>query len=64
MIQTTESTGTMSTQKKIVDPPEGWRYGFPAELPDNMTLKELFIKHNYPEELRELGYKYSRYWYE
>lgn len=47
----------------MVDPPEGWRYGFPAELGDGQTLEELFVKHNYPEEMRELGHKYSRYWY-
>ena len=46
----------------VVDPPEGWRYGFPASLPDNLTLEQLLRAHRYPEELIALALKYTRYW--
>lgn len=37
----------------LIDPPEGWKYGFPREykpLP-NETAKEFCIRHGYPEKL-------------
>ena len=45
---------------KIVDPPEGWRYGFPAPLQEDYVqqLKDA----GYPEKDMELAFKYSRYW--
>lgn len=46
----------------LVDPPSGWRYGFPCELPEGMTLEELLKKKNYPEKDIELALKYSRWW--
>ena len=47
---------------RMVDPPSGWRYGFPkrwdpVKAPD---LKEWFISEGYPEEDIELAMKYSR----
>ena len=42
----------------IVDPPEGWKYGFPAPL-----------EEDYEQQLKDAGYpdielamKWSRYW--
>lgn len=51
----------MSEYKRTwVDPPEGWRYGFPKMLDDDyFTMGEnttpWFIKHGYPKELIEKG---------
>lgn len=61
----------------IVDPPEGWRYGFPKclmEVPHDVGLedvvfpkevyKDLLGFYRYPEEMIDLALKYSRYWIE
>jgi hypothetical protein len=51
--------------KRYIDPPSGWRYGFPKVLPDGVTdLSAWFIKNGYPEKDVELALKYSRYWSE
>ena len=40
----------------MIDPPEGWKYGFPRPAPQNWGLweweqkKEWYIEHDYPEE--------------
>lgn len=47
-----------------VDPPEGWRYGFPAILEKDEPLEHLLIKHKYPETLFTLALNHSRYWTE
>jgi len=50
----------------MIDPPSGWKYGFPMPLPDprpENTMKWL-IEMGYPEkEIEAMGqYFYSRYW--
>lgn len=50
--------------KTIVDPPSGWRYGFPCELPEGKDYVELLRENGYPEKDIELALKYSRYWTE
>jgi hypothetical protein len=59
---------TVGSKKKIIDPPSGWKYGFPKEIPENVTtledFKEWFIKNGYPEKDIELALKYSRVWEE
>jgi len=48
----------------FVDPPEGWRYGFPKPYPhgnDYSKLREWFLSEGYPEKDIELALKYS--WY-
>lgn len=54
------------TKKTIIDPPSGWKYGFPKVLPDeqkNRTL-EWLVENGYPqEEIDSCGkYFYCRYW--
>jgi len=46
--------------KTIVDPPSGWRYGFPAPLQEDYTkqLKDA----GYPEKDIDMALKHSRYW--
>ncbi len=46
----------------MVDPPGGWRYGFPAPLQDDY-LQQL-IDAGYPTAEMDLAFKYSRYWEE
>lgn len=48
------------TKQTIVDPPEGWKYGFPAPLEED--YEEQLRKAGYPGEDIELALKHSRYW--
>ena len=54
----------------VIDPPSGWRYGFPKAIPreiafgDDETLKNWLIEHAYPENDVDLALKYSRLWEE
>ncbi len=48
----------------IVDPPSGWKFGFPKVLPDGIDYREFLISNGYPESDIELALKYSRYWTE
>lgn len=43
----------------LVDPPEGWRYGFPAPLEDDYVAQ--LRKAGYPEKDVPLALKHSRY---
>ena len=50
---------------KIIDPPSGWRYGFPKPIPDDITDHNAWLVENgYPQSLiDELGeYFFCRYW--
>lgn len=51
----------------IIDPPSGWRYGFPKPVPEDfhtsdIDLSKWLIGEGYPESDIELALKYSRYW--
>ena len=51
----------------IVDPPSGWRYGFPKAiktevLNDKGKFVQFLMDNGYPEEDIDLALKYSRYW--
>lgn len=49
----------------IVDPPGGWRYGFPKKMPDNIDTKEEFeewlTEQGYPDWLLDDAWSNSRY---
>ena len=50
---------------KFIDPPKGWKYGFPKMIPNYITdVKDWLIKNGYPKsEIDECGdYFYCRYW--
>ncbi len=50
---------------KMIDPPSGWRYGFPRVLPDDVTdLRAWYIKCGYPEKDVDFAMEYSRSWFE
>jgi hypothetical protein len=48
----------------IIDPPEGWRYGFPklwdSDVDDN--LREFLLHNGYPEKDVDFALKYIRMW--
>jgi len=49
----------------IIDPPNGWKYGFPKILPEDVKNREKWLVDNgYPqEEMDALGeYFWCRYW--
>jgi len=42
----------------MIDPPEGWKYGFPKELPETVNRNNLvqwFLDQGYPQELIDQG---------
>ena len=51
----------MSTKVITVDPPDGWKYGFPKTLPDGVSYEQLLRDSGYPEEHIPLARRYS--WY-
>lgn len=55
--------------RKMVDPPYGWRYGFPKAIPKDFkdkNIKKWLVANGYPqEEIDGFGeYFYVRYWME
>jgi hypothetical protein len=57
------------TKRLMIDPPEGWRYGFPKPvheefhtLGSDFDLAGWLVAEGYPEKDVELALKYSRYW--
>lgn len=45
----------MFERETLIDPPSGWRFGFPKPLPknfkeENFDLRQWFIDNDYPEE--------------
>ena len=52
---------------KIIDPPSGWRYGFPKPIPEDIKdIKQWLIDNGYPEkEIENMGDDFwYRCWYE
>lgn len=50
--------------KYYVDPPSGWKYGFPKvfDLASGQTLVDFLKESGYPEKDLEFGAKYCRWW--
>jgi len=46
----------------IVDPPSGWKYGFPKELVEGKSYIELLTESGYPEKDIPLALECSGYW--
>jgi hypothetical protein len=53
----------------ICDPPSGWQYGFPKQMPDDFRdpdadfdLTRWLIDEGYPEKDVALALRSSRYW--
>jgi hypothetical protein len=54
-------------KRKMIDPPEGWKYGFPKEIPEHVdNTRQWLIDNGYPEkEIEACGDSfYVRGWYE
>jgi len=51
---------------KIIDPPSGWKYGFPKPIPEDRINDQLvwLVEQGYPQkEIDDLGeYFYCRTW--
>jgi hypothetical protein len=51
---------------KVIDPPSGWKYGFPKVLPEHIkgaeSLSKWLVDNDYPQEEVEFALKHSRYW--
>jgi hypothetical protein len=53
----------MDKIKTMIDPPSGWKYGFPKELPDDIKdFKQWLIDNGYPESEVDFAMKYCRMW--
>jgi hypothetical protein len=56
----------MKDQIIVIDPPSGWKYGFPKILPNYIKGSDLLsnwlLDNGYPQEDIELALKHSRYW--
>ena len=54
-------------KRKMIDPPSGWKYGFPKEIPEHVdNTVQWLIENGYPEaEIKRLGESfYVRGWWE
>lgn len=55
-----------NNKKTYIDPPSGWKYGFPKVLPEgvktNEQIKDWLKKEGYPVKDLDFALKYSRYW--
>lgn len=54
-------------RRKMIDPPEGWKYGFPKEIPEHVDNTVCWlIQNGYPEtKIKALGDSFFvRGWYE
>jgi len=45
-----------------IDPPDGWKYGFPKLMISGLTVREFLMTTDYPEEDIELAEQYSQFW--
>jgi endonuclease YncB( thermonuclease family) len=56
-----------NTKTLMIDPPSGWKYGFPKPVPkaffdDGFDLGNWLVACGYPAADVPLAIKYSRYW--
>lgn len=56
--------------KKMIDPPSGWVYGFPKEIPESVTdVNKWLVENGYPQTMIDKFEKNNtpfsyRIWYE
>lgn len=56
-------------KRKVFDPPNGWRYGFPDVVPEEVDenpekFRDWMLEKGYPERDIDFGMTYGRWWYE
>lgn len=50
--------------KYFIDPPSGWRFGFPKPVPDDVQdLRQWLIDEGYPEKDVDFALENSRHFY-
>lgn len=54
------------SKKTYVDPPQGYKYGFPKEVTEEAYLdfRKFLLDNGYPEKDVEFAMKYCRMWEE
>lgn len=57
---------TNTKPRKMIDPPQGWRYGFPCEFEPwfGETVEQYIIRMGYPSRDAKWAANYCRFWYE
>jgi uncharacterized protein YdaT len=51
--------------KTMCDPPSGWKYNFPKELPEGIIdFRQWLIDEGYPEKDVDFAMKHCRMWFE
>lgn len=51
--------------KFYIDPPSGWKYGFPKVLPDDVKdIRTWLIENGYPEKDVDFALNHCRQWIE
>jgi hypothetical protein len=48
--------------KMWVDPPSGWRYGFPKIWTRQVPLEQWLIDNGYPEQDSDFAVQHIRWW--
>jgi hypothetical protein len=50
--------------KYYVDPPSGWKYGFPMVFDSSTgeSLRDFYLRNGYPEKDVDFAIKYTRSW--
>jgi uncharacterized protein (DUF3820 family) len=54
-------------KRLMIDPPEGWRYGFPKPVPENYLKNESLLRiwfqdQGYPTGKIDFALRFFRYW--
>jgi hypothetical protein len=54
----------VAKNKTMIDPPEGWRYGFPKSWDSGVDgdLREFLLQNGYPEKDVDFALKHIRMW--
>ena len=50
--------------KIMIDPPTGWRYGFPLPYDEAVDgpMRDFLLRHGYPEQDVDFALQYIRCW--
>lgn len=50
--------------KQMIDPPTGWKYGFPRPYDEatDGSMREFLLTHGYPEKDVDFALEYMRCW--
>jgi len=59
-----DSLNLPDSARLVIDPPEGWRYGFPKILDQRkeQSLEDWLLEQGYPANMLTMALNHSRYW--